>query len=96
MAVHGLRVAIIGIVFLGATAPGATSVFFFSDPLMGLLALVNLMAILMLFPVAMRLLEDYRAQLKAGIHRPVLDTRKFSDLDIDTTAWDPPPGGSRS
>jgi AGCS family alanine or glycine:cation symporter len=96
MALHILRVAIILIVFLGATAPGATSVFFFSDPLMGLLALVNLMAILMLFPVTVRLLQDYREQLKAGIQRPVLDTRKFSDLDLDTTAWDVPPGGPRS
>ncbi|MGE0348957.1 alanine/glycine:cation symporter family protein [Hydrogenophaga sp.] len=91
MALHALRVAIVVVVFLGASAPGATSVFFFSDPLMGLLALVNLMAILMLFPVAMRLLQDYRAQLAAGIERPVLDTRQYADLDLDTSAWDAPP-----
>src|SRR3546814_1111460 len=36
-----LRVLILGLIFLGAAAPNATSVFFFSDPMMGILALVN-------------------------------------------------------
>jgi AGCS family alanine or glycine:cation symporter len=85
--VHVLRVAVILIVLLGASAPGATAVFFFSDPLMGLLALVNLMAVLMLFPVAMRVLDDYRQQLAAGIDVPVFDAAKFPDLDIDRVAW---------
>jgi AGCS family alanine or glycine:cation symporter len=87
VSVHALRVAVILIVLLGASAPGATSVFFFSDPLMGLLALVNLMAVLMLFPVAMRVLNDYRDQLKAGTDRPVFDAAKFPDLNIDRDAW---------
>lgn len=85
-----LRIAIIGIVFLGATAPGATAVFFFSDPMMGILALVNLLAIMMLFPVAMRLLRDFRRQLKAGVERPVLNPDDFADLDIDREAWKAP------
>ncbi|WP_339114912.1 alanine/glycine:cation symporter family protein [Thioclava sp. GXIMD2076] len=83
-----LRIAIVAIVFIGALAPGATAVFFFSDPLMGVLALVNLLAIIMLFPVAMRLLRDFRAQLKAGVERPVLDPDMYADLDIDRSAWD--------
>ncbi|HUG21513.1 alanine/glycine:cation symporter family protein [Piscinibacter sp.] len=87
VSVHALRVAVVVIVLLGASAPGATSVFFFSDPLMGLLALVNLMAVLMLFPTAMRVLNDYRDQLKAGNDRPVFDAAKFPDLDIDRSAW---------
>jgi AGCS family alanine or glycine:cation symporter len=32
--------------------------------------------------------QDYRDQLKAGVERPILDPAKFSDLDIDQTAWD--------
>ena len=87
LALHALRIAIVGVVFLGATAPGATSVFFFSDPLMGILALVNLVAIMMLFPVALRILNDFRAQLKAGIDRPVFDPKKFADLDVDVDSW---------
>ncbi|MEM7224583.1 MAG: alanine/glycine:cation symporter family protein [Pseudomonadota bacterium] len=85
---HILRVMIVILVFLGSSAPAATAVFFFSDPMMGILALVNLLAIIMLFPVALRVLTDYRAQLKEGNEKPVFDPDKFADLDIDRTAWD--------
>ncbi|MFV0474975.1 MAG: alanine/glycine:cation symporter family protein [Pikeienuella sp.] len=88
-AVIVLRVLILGLVFLGATAPGATAVFFFSDPMMGVLALVNLMAILMLFPTALRIIADFRAQLKDGVARPIFDPAKFPDLDLDREAWNP-------
>lgn len=84
-----LRLLILCLVFLGSAAPGATAVFFFSDPMMGILALVNLLAILMLFPVAMRAIADFRAQLKAGVARPIFDPAKFPDLDIDRDAWNP-------
>ncbi len=86
MALHVLRVAIIGIVFLGATAPGATAVFFFSDPLMGILAIVNLLALAMLFPVGLRILNDFRAQQAAG-KSPVFNPDDFPDLEIDRKAW---------
>lgn len=84
---HTLRIVVMGLVFLGAVAPEATSVFFFSDPMMGILAVVNLLALMMLFPIAMRLLTDFRQQLKAGVERPVLHIKDYSDLDIDATAW---------
>lgn len=64
------------------------SVFFFSDPMMGILALVNLLTIIMLFPVGMRVLHDYRDQLKQGADEPVFDPAKFPDLDIDASAWE--------
>ncbi|NIZ08269.1 sodium:alanine symporter family protein [Pseudooceanicola sp. HF7] len=86
-AIHVLRVAIIGIVFLGAVAPGAQAVFSFSDPMMGILAVVNLLALMMLFPVALRVIRDYREQLAAGVKRPVFDPAKFPDLETDPTAW---------
>ncbi|MCO6186448.1 sodium:alanine symporter family protein [Rhizobium sp. L1K21] len=87
VAVHILRIVVVGIVLLGAVAPGATSVFSFSDPMMGVLAVVNLLAITMMFPIAMRLIRDYSDQLKAGIQRPIFDPKKFPDLDTDPTAW---------
>lgn len=87
MVLHGFKVALVAIVLLGAVAPAATSVFFFSDPMMGILAVVNLLALLMLFPIAKRLMADFADQLKAGVDRPVLDPDKFSDLDIDRNAW---------
>ncbi|MDA4846155.1 alanine/glycine:cation symporter family protein [Hoeflea poritis] len=87
MATNALRIIVICIVFLGATAPGATSVFFFSDPLMGILAVVNLVVIMMLLPTCLRILKDFRSQLKAGVQRPVLNPDDFPDLDLDRTAW---------
>jgi AGCS family alanine or glycine:cation symporter len=84
---HALRILVIGLIFLGCSAPGATSVFFFSDPMMGVLAIVNLLALIMLFPIGMRVLNDFRDQLKQGIEHPVFDPAKFSDLDIDPSAW---------
>jgi len=87
MAVHGLRLVVVGIVFVGAVAPAATAVFFFSDPMMGVLAVVNLLALMMLFPTAKRLIVDFREQLAAGVARPVLDPDKFKDLNIDRNAW---------
>ena len=87
LAILVLRISVIAILFVGAVAPGATAIFFFSDPMMGILALVNLLALLMLFPTANRILADYREQLKQGIADPVFDPAKFQDLDIDLTAW---------
>jgi len=84
-----LRLAVMAMVFLGAVAPGATSVFFFSDPMMGILAVVNLLALMMLFPTAKRLIDDFAAQLRSGVGRPVFDPAKFPDLDVDASAWHP-------
>ena len=82
-----LKLVVVAIVFVGAVAPNATSVFFFSDPMMGVLALVNLLALMMLFPIALRVLQDFRKQLKAGVERPILHSGDFADLDLDPKAW---------
>lgn len=86
-ALHALRIVVVAIVFIGAVAPGATSVFNFSDPMMGILAVVNLLAMMMLFPIALRLIRDFRTQLAAGVRRPVFDPAEFPDLDVDASAW---------
>lgn len=87
MALNGLRIVVIAVVFLGAIAPGATAVFFFSDPMMGILALVNLLVIMMLLPTCLRVLQDFRKQLKAGVDVPEFNPNDFPDLDIDRKAW---------
>ena len=92
VALQVLRVAIVGIVLLGAVAPGATAVFAFSDPMMGILAVVNLLALTMLFPIALRVIRDFQAQLRAGVAKPVFDPLAFPDLDTDPTAWPDAPG----
>ena len=81
------KFALMAIVFLGAAAPGATSIFFFSDPMMGILALVNLLALMMLFPILRRVLRDFDEQRKAGVDRPVFNPENFPDLDLDHSAW---------
>ena len=83
------KFVLMAIVFLGAVAPGATAVFFFSDPMMGLLALVNLLALMMLFPTLRRVLKDFDDQRKAGVERPVFNPEQFPDLDLDHSAWRP-------
>ncbi|WP_372570493.1 hypothetical protein [Ruegeria jejuensis] len=56
-------------------------------PLMGLLAVVNLVALTMLIPIVLRLLGDFRKQLNSGVERPVFDPEGFPDLDIDRDSW---------
>ena len=81
------KFALMAIVFVGAVAPGATAIFFFSDPMMGVLALVNLLALMMLFPILRRVLKDFDDQRKAGVDRPVFNPENFPDLDLDHNAW---------
>ncbi|MDF1792534.1 MAG: alanine/glycine:cation symporter family protein [Thalassobaculaceae bacterium] len=87
MSRHVLRALVVLLVLVGSAAPGATAVFFFSDPMMGILALVNLIAITMLFPVGLRVLNDYRNQLKAGVEHPIFEAERFPELDLDREAW---------
>jgi AGCS family alanine or glycine:cation symporter len=54
---------------------------------MGLLAVVNLAAVLLLIKVGLRIINDYDEQRRAGIAQPVFDPAKFADLDIDHEAW---------
>ncbi len=86
--IFALRLTVIGMLLLGAVAPNAMSVFFFADPLMGVLALANLLALVMLFPRVEKLLSDYARQLKSGVKEPVFDAQQYERLDIDLSAWD--------
>ncbi|MFK7160416.1 alanine/glycine:cation symporter family protein [Marinospirillum sp. MEB164] len=81
------RVLIIGLVCWGATTD-LTTVFSFADLTMGLLALVNLIALLFLFKPGLRILRDFDQQLAQGIEQPVFDVNKFQDMDIDPKAWE--------
>lgn len=77
------RVTCLVAIFLGSQARFDT-VWNLADVLMGLMALVNIFSILMLGKIAFRVLDDYRAQKKAG-KDPVF---KAADLQIyDTDAW---------
>ena len=63
------------------------TVFAFADVTMGLLAIANLVALALLFKVGLRLMRDYDEQISAGVESPVLDAKKFADLDLDPSVW---------
>lgn len=82
----GYRVLVIALVLWGSMQDLST-VFGFADVTMGLLALVNLFAVFMLFKIGLRLMRDYDEQISAGVESPVLDAKKFADLDLDPSVW---------
>ncbi|WP_068830538.1 alanine/glycine:cation symporter family protein [Pseudomonas sp. BMS12] len=80
------RALVIALVLWGSMQDLST-VFAFADVTMGLLALVNLVALALLFKVGLRLMRDYDNQVKAGVETPVLDAKQFADLDLDPSVW---------
>jgi len=59
------RVLVIAAVFLGSIA-GADLIWNLADGMMGLMALINLVAVMFLSPIAFRLIKDYTHQRRAG------------------------------
>ncbi|HSC82420.1 MAG TPA: alanine:cation symporter family protein, partial [Pseudomonas sp.] len=80
------RVLVIALVMWGSMQDLST-VFGFADVTMGLLALVNLVALFLLFKTGLRLMRDYDSQRQAGVQSPVFDPQAYADLDIDPAAW---------
>ena len=81
------KILVVSLLMLGALSQKATEIFFFSDPLMGLLALINLFATIKLYPVFKKLFADYKRQWKVNKNEPVLLSDKFKDLDMDRSSW---------
>ena len=79
------RILTLGFVILGANL-NLGAAFSFADVTMGTLALVNLLALALLFPVGLRVMRDFDRQRKAGL-TPVMDPDDWRDLDIDKAAW---------
>ena len=63
--VHGLRIIVVGLVFLGSIA-SLDTVWSFADVTMGLMATVNLIAVLALTGVVVKVLRDYDRQRGEG------------------------------
>jgi AGCS family alanine or glycine:cation symporter len=84
---NGFRVAIIGLVCWGATTDLGT-VFAFADVTMGLLAVANLIALIMLIKPGLRIMRDFDNQISAGIEQPIFDAGKFADMNVDPAAWE--------
>lgn len=65
VAIMIFRFLVLGMVYVGSVA-SLPSIWNFADLSMGLMALTNLAAIVILTPVALRILRDYERQLKEG------------------------------
>jgi alanine or glycine:cation symporter, AGCS family len=85
---NGYRVLTLGLVMWGSLQDLGTA-FGFADVTMGLLAVVNLVAVLLLIKIGLRLIKDFDQQIRAGVEQPVFDPDKFADLNIDREAWPP-------
>ncbi len=64
------------------------TVFSFSDLTMGLLAVVNLLALWALFPVAKKLLSDFELRRREG--PPVFVMTTMPELELDPESWGQP------
>ncbi|MGB6247422.1 alanine/glycine:cation symporter family protein [Gordonia sp. (in: high G+C Gram-positive bacteria)] len=74
----GYRVLVVVAVLLGSVA-SADLIWNSADAVMGVMALINLVAIAALSPIAFRLLRDYRAQRATG-RDPVFTRDRMSDI----------------
>ncbi|MDO6617530.1 MULTISPECIES: alanine/glycine:cation symporter family protein [unclassified Shewanella] len=81
------RIAVLGMVMFGAVAKIGI-VWDLADVSMGLMALVNMIALLLLSGLAVRIINDYRQQVNKG-EDPVFDTTKFPELEgqIEDGIW---------
>lgn len=85
-AVNTYRVLVGGMVMFGALA-SLDLAWSLADITMGLMALCNLIAISLLGKYAFKLLEDYRAQKRAGIKDPVFTKDRLKEIEKDLECW---------
>lgn len=84
---NAFRVTIVLLVCWGATTDLGT-VFGFADVTMGLLAVANLIALILLFKPGLRILRDFDGQIRDGIKQPIFDATQHPDMDLDPKAWE--------
>ena len=88
-AVSVLRWAVLAMTMIGALA-NLEFVWKFADLAMGLMATTNLFAILILAPIAIRVLNDYERQRREGIAEPVFDPKVLNKPEqVDSDVWPP-------
>ncbi|QSX38075.1 alanine/glycine:cation symporter family protein [Shewanella sedimentimangrovi] len=88
------RVLVLGMVMFGSLAK-ISLVWDLADVSMGLMAIVNIVALVMLSGLAIRVINDYRQQLANG-EMPVFDRRKFPELEgqLGEGVWNDEPKSS--
>ena len=85
--IMGYRLVVVAMVFIGASSE-LQAVWNFADLSMGVMALINLVAIMLLSGIVIQVLKDYDEQVSAGME-PVFNRRKFPFLDktMDKDVW---------
>ncbi|MGF1681675.1 alanine/glycine:cation symporter family protein [Photobacterium minamisatsumaniensis] len=81
------RLCVLGMVMFGSVA-SLPVVWNLADASMGMMALINIIALLLLSKLAIKVIKDYETQLKAG-KVPEFDRSKFPELDDLDGAWHP-------
>lgn len=80
------RVFVGAMVFFGSIV-SMDIVWNLADVFMGLMAIVNLIAIVLLSKIALKALEDYKNQKRAGIKDPIFTSNSISELKDEVTEW---------
>lgn len=81
------RVFVALMVFSGSLL-GIDIVWNLADVFMGLMAIINLIAILLLSNIAFKALKDYKEQKKAGIKSPTFKASSIPELSNIKTEWE--------
>jgi AGCS family alanine or glycine:cation symporter len=81
------RLTVLGMVMFGSVA-SLPVVWSLADASMGMMALINIVALLLLSKLAFKVIKDYETQLKAG-KIPEFDRSKFPELEELDGAWHP-------
>lgn len=80
------RISVALMVFFGSLV-SMDIVWNLADVFMGLMAVINLIAIVLLSKIAFKALEDYTTQKKAGIKNPVFKSSSIPELNDEVTEW---------
>ena len=80
------RISVALMVFFGSLV-SMDIVWNLADLFMGLMAVINLIAIVLLSKIAFKALEDYTTQKKAGIKNPVFKSSSIPELNDEVTEW---------
>ncbi|MGF1723926.1 alanine/glycine:cation symporter family protein [Photobacterium nomapromontoriensis] len=81
------RLCVLGMVMFGSVA-SLPVVWNLADASMGMMALTNIVALILLSKLAIKVIKDYEIQLKQG-KTPEFDRSKFPELDDLEGAWHP-------
>ena len=80
------RISVALMVFFGSLV-SMDIVWTLADVFMGLMAIINLIAIVLLSKIAFKALDDYNTQKKAGIKDPIFKSSSIPELNDEVTEW---------